>query len=327
LSAKRVTQDTGSALLGDMILSRALKQRHFLGAGNIKVSFEFFPPKTPEMEQRLWASIRRLEPLEPTHVAITYGAGGSTRDRTHATLDRILTETRLKPAAHLTCVGATKSEIGAILQKYWTMGVRHIVAIRGDVSREERTRFEPTSGGYLNAADLVRGIRSVASFEISVACHPEKHPESPSFQTDLDVLQAKIDAGATSAISQFFFDNGLFFRFLDRVRARGITIPVLPGLITVCDFKRITEFAARAGVSVPRWLSRRFEGLDCDPNTRRLAAAAFAAEQVLDLVDHGINTFHFYTLNRADLVYAICHMLGLRPTKSQASRSNGRQTL
>jgi methylenetetrahydrofolate reductase (NADPH) len=201
------------------------------------------------------------------------------------------------------------------------MGVRHIVAIRGDASREGRPRFEPTPGGYVNAADLVRGIKSVAPFEISVACHPEKHPESPSFQTDLDVLQAKIDAGATSAITQFFFDNDHFFRFLDRARARGITIPVLPGLITVCDFKRIRDFAAKAGVSVPSWLSRRFDGLEFDPNTRRLAAAAFAAEQVLDLVDHGINTFHFYTLNRADLVYAICHMLGLRPTKPQTSRS------
>ena len=321
MGPKQAAQVIGSALLRDLMPGRGLKQRHFLGAGNIKVSFEFFPPKTPEMEQRLWASIRRLEPLEPTHVAITYGAGGSTRDRTHATLDRILKETRLKPAAHLTCVGATKSEVGAILQNYWSMGISQIVAIRGDASRKRRPRFEPTPGGYLNATELVRGIRSVAPFEISVACHPEKHPESPTFQTDLDVLQAKIDAGASSAITQFFFDNDFYFRFLDRVRARGITIPVLPGLIAIYDFKRIANFAARAGVSVPDWLSRRFDGLDCDPNTHRLAAAAFAAEQVLDLVDHGINTFHFYTLNRADLVYAICHMLGLRPRTTPRSQA------
>jgi methylenetetrahydrofolate reductase (NADPH) len=319
LSAERAAHLTRPALLGDMIRGRG-RRRHFLGAGNIKVSFEFFPPRTPEMEQRLWASIRRLEPLAPTHVAITYGAGGSTRDRTHVTLDRILTETRLTPAAHLTCVGATRSETSAILDKYWAMGVRHIVAIRGDASGEGRPRFEPTPGGYANATDLVRGIRSVAPFEISVACHPEKHPESPSFQADLDVLQAKIDAGATSAITQFFFDNEVFFRFLDRVRARGITIPVLPGLIAVCDFKRISDFAVKAGVAVPPWLARRFDGLEGDPNTRRLAAAAFAAEQVLDLVDHGIDTFHFYTLNRADLVYAICHMLGLRPRQAPGFR-------
>jgi methylenetetrahydrofolate reductase (NADPH) len=201
------------------------------------------------------------------------------------------------------------------------MGISHIVAIRGDASRKGRPRFEPTPGGYLNAAELVRGINSVAPFEISVACHPEKHPESPTFEADLDMLQAKIDAGASSAITQFFFDNNFYFRFLDRVRARGITIPVLPGLIAIYDFKRIADFAARAGVSIPGWLSRRFDGLDRDPNTHRLAAAAFAAEQVLDLVDHGINTFHFYTLNRADLVYAICHMLGLRPPTTPQSQA------
>jgi methylenetetrahydrofolate reductase (NADPH) len=201
------------------------------------------------------------------------------------------------------------------------MGIDHIVAIRGDASRTEGLPFEPAPGGYLNATELVAGIRSVAPFEISVACHPEKHPGSRTFQADLDVLQAKIDAGASSAITQFFFDNDCYFRFLDRVRARGITIPVLPGLIAIHDFRRIAHFAARSGVSVPGWLSRRFDGLDCDPHTHRLAAAAFAAEQVLDLVNQGINTFHFYTLNRADLVYAICHMLGLRPRAAPQSQS------
>jgi methylenetetrahydrofolate reductase (NADH) len=310
-SATETAQHTGAGT--DLMPGRGPKQSHFLGAGNIKVSFEFFPPKTEEMEQRLWTSIRRLEPLEPTHVAITYGAGGSTRDHTHTTLDRLLKETRLNLAAHLTCVDATRSEIHAVLQNYWSMGIRHIVAIRGDPSREGHRRFKPTPGGYLNATELVQGINSVAPFEISVACHPEKHPESDSFETDLDVLQSKVDAGASSAITQFFFENDLYFRFLDRVLARGITIPILPGLIAIHDFQRIAKFAARAGVSVPGWLRRRFDGLECDPDTHRLAAAAFAAEQVLDLVDRGINTFHFYTLNRADLVYAVCHMLGLRP--------------
>jgi methylenetetrahydrofolate reductase (NADPH) len=271
------------------------------------------------MEERLWASIRRLEPLEPTNIAITYGAGGSTRDRTHATLARVLTETRLKPAAHLTCIGATKPDLNAVIQNYWAMGVRHVVALRGDPPGGPGVRYEPTHDGYVNAADLVKGVKAIAPFEISVACHPEKHPESPSAEADLDMLQAKIDAGASSAITQFFFDNSVYFRFLDRVRARGITIPIIPGIIPIHDFERITTFAARAGVGVPIWLSRRFYGLESDPHTHRLAAATFAAEQALDLVDRGINTFHFYTLNRADLVYAVCHMLGLRPRVQQKS--------
>jgi methylenetetrahydrofolate reductase (NADPH) len=293
-------------------------KRHFLGAGNINVSFEFFPPKTPAMEEMLWASIRRLEPLEPTSIAITYGAGGSTRDRTHATLHRILTETRLRPAAHLTCIGATKVELDAVVQNYWSMGVRHIVALRGDLPGGPGVRYEPTPNGYVNAADLIKGIKAIAPFEISVACHPEKHPESPTVEADLDMLEAKIDAGASSAITQFFFDNNVYFRFLERVRARGITMPIIPGIIPIHDFRRIAAFAARAGVGVPIWLYRRFEGLELDPQTHHLAAAAFAAEQVLDLVDRGITTFHFYTLNRADLVYAICHMLGLRPGTDKA---------
>jgi methylenetetrahydrofolate reductase (NADPH) len=292
------------------------RRRQFLGAGNIKVSFEFFPPKTPAMEEMLWASIRRLEPFEPTNIAITYGAGGSTRDRTHATLVRVLRETRLKPAAHLTCIGATKVELNAVVQNYWSMGIRHIVALRGD--SPGGMYYEPTPNGYINAADLVKGIKAIAPFEISVACHPEKHPESLTVEADLDMLEAKIDAGASSAITQFFFDNNFYFRFLDRVRARGITVPIIPGIVPIHDFQRIASFAIKAGVSVPVWLCRRFEGLDSDPHTHRLAAAAFAAEQVLDLLDEGINTFHFYTLNRADLVYAICHMLGLRPETDQA---------
>ena len=307
---------------GWTVLQRAAQRKmQFLGAGNITVSFEFFPPKTAAMEEQLWACIRRLEPFEPTNIAITYGAGGSSRDRTHATLDRVLKETRLKPAAHLTCIGATKPELNAVIENYWAMGVRHIVALRGDPPGGPGVRYAPTPNGYLNAADLVKGIKAIAPFEISVACHPEKHPESPSVQADLDMLQAKIDSGAAGAITQFFFDNNVFFRFIDRVRARGITIPIIPGIIPIYDFQRIASFAVRAGVRIPVWLYRRFDGLQSDPHTHRLAAAAFAAEQVLELVDQGITTFHFYTLNRADLVYAICHMLGLRPRAQQKSQA------
>lgn len=289
------------------------RQSHFLGAGDIEVSFEFFPPKTAAMEATLWRSIRRLEPLEPSEVAITYGAGGSTRDRTHSTLTRILNETNLKPAAHLTCVDATKPEVDEVIRSYWAMGIRHIVALRGDPPAGVGTPYTPTPGGYLNAADLVKGIKTIAPFNVSVAAYPEKHPDSPSIKADIDMLQAKIDAGATGAITQFFFDNDVFFRYIERVRARNIDIPIVPGLIPIHDFRRVALFAAAAGVSIPSWLRHRFQGLEHDSQTHRLAAAAFAAEQVLGLVDQGITKFHFYTLNRADLVYAICHMLGLRP--------------
>ncbi|MGD9501044.1 MAG: methylenetetrahydrofolate reductase [NAD(P)H] [Methyloceanibacter sp.] len=289
-----------------------------LGRGAIDVSFEFFPPKTDAMEETLWRSIRRLEPLRPRYVSVTYGAGGSTRERTHATVGRILRETTLTPAAHLTCVAATREEIDHVIRDYWDLGVRHIVALRGDPPGGAGTRYEPTQGGYVNAADLVKGIKSVAPFEVSVGCYPEKHPESPTVEADIDMLQAKIDAGATTAITQFFFENELFYRYLDRIRARGITIPVVPGIIPIHNFKQVSGFAAKSGTHVPDWLGRRFEGLDDDQETRHLVAAAVAAEQVLDLVDHGINMFHFYTLNRADLVYAICHLLGLRPAKAFA---------
>jgi methylenetetrahydrofolate reductase (NADPH) len=298
-----------------MLASSEPKSR-ILGRGAIDVSFEFFPPKTEAMEQTLWSSIRRLEPLRPRYVSVTYGAGGSTRERTHGTVARILRETTLKPAAHLTCVDATCKEIDDIIRDYWDLGVRHIVALRGDPSGGAGQRYQPTPGGYGNAAGLAEGIKAIAPFEVSVGCYPEKHPESPSVEADIDVLKAKIDAGATTAITQFFFDNAAYFRYLDRVRARGITIPIVPGIVPIHNFKQIAVFAAKSGASVPDWLGHRFEGLDDDQETRHLVAAAVAAEQVLGLVDQGINVFHFYTLNRADLVYAICHLLGLRPAKA-----------
>ena len=298
------------------MLASTEPKRRILGRGAIDVSFEFFPPKTAAMEETLWRSIRRLEPLRPRYVSVTYGAGGSTRERTHATVARILRETTLKPAAHLTCVAATKEELDEVIRDYWDLGVRHIVALRGDPPGGVGDRYQPTPGGYINAADLVNGIKQIAPFEISVACYPEKHPESPSVEADIDMLKAKIDAGATSAISQFFFDNEVFFRYLDRVRSRGITIPIVPGIIPIHNFKQVSSFAEKSGASVPEWLGHRFEGLDDDQETRNLVAGAVAAEQVLGLVDQGITEFHFYTLNRADLVYAICYLLGLRPAKA-----------
>lgn len=280
---------------------------------DISVSFEFFPPATEAMEITLWESIKRLMPLGPSFVSVTYGAGGSTRERTHATVARIVKETKIKPAAHLTCVAAAQDDIDAIVRGYWDVGVRHIVALRGDPQDGPGTKFRPHPEGYANSAALVAGIKRVADFEISVATYPEGHPESVSPEADIDVLKAKIDAGASRAITQFFFENELYLRFLDRVQSKGINIPVTPGIVPVQSFQQTAKFAKRAGASVPQWLADRFEGLEDDPQTRKLVAATVAAEQVLDLVDHGIREFHFYTMNRADLVYAICHLLGLRP--------------
>ena len=283
------------------------------GARRIRVSFEFFPPKTAEMESTLWDSINRLAPLAPSFVSVTYGAGGSTRERTHATVKRILAETGLTPAAHLTCVAATRDDIDAVVRAYCEAGVRHIVALRGDPPTGVGEPYAPHPGGYLNAADLVAGIRRSADVEVSVAAYPEKHPDSPSVEADIDMLAAKVDAGATRAMTQFFFENDLYFRYLDRVRARGIAIPIVPGILPVQNFKQARGFAVRCGASVPDWLAERFDGLDDDPATRKLIAAVVAAEQVVDLVDRGVTDFHFYTMNRADLVFAICHLLGLRP--------------
>jgi methylenetetrahydrofolate reductase (NADPH) len=299
-----------------MLSSQEPPKRRILGRGDINVSFEFFPPKSDAMEETLWRSIRRLEPLRPEYVSVTYGAGGSTRERTHATVGRMLRETTLKPAAHLTCVSATREDVDEVIRDYWDLGVRHIVALRGDPPGGVGERYEPTPGGYINAADLVSGIKKIAPFEISVACYPEKHPESPSVEADIDMLKEKIDAGATGAISQFFFDNEVYFRFLDRVLAAGITVPIVPGLIPIHNFRQASRFAERSGASMPDWIGHRFEGLDDDQETRHLVAATVVAEQVMGLVDQGLTEFHFYTLNRADLVYAICHLLGLRPAKA-----------
>jgi len=300
-------------------MQSALRPSRFIRSDRLSVSFEFFPPKDEAMEKILWESIERLAPLSPNFVSVTYGAGGSTRERTHATVKRILAETPLTPAAHLTCVAASREEIDEIVRGYHAAGVRHIVALRGDAVDGPGTRYQPHPGGYQNAADLTAGIKRIAhDFEVSVSAYPERHPDSPTLEADIDMLKAKVDSGASRAITQFFFDNELYFRYLDRVRARGIDIPVVPGILPVQNFKAAKSFATRAGASVPDWLAERFEGLDNDPATRKLIAAAVAAEQVIDLLDSGVTTFHFYTMNRADLVYAICHLLGLRPAAKKA---------
>src|SRR5580700_6813592 len=293
----------------------------------IHVSFEFFPPKTAEMEQTLWEAVTRLAPLQPNFVSVTYGAGGSTRERTHTTVKRIIAETMLTPAAHLTCVAATRPEVDAVIEAYAQAGVRHIVALRGDPIGGVGQRFAPHPGGYRNAADLVGGIKRIADIEVSVSAYPEKHPDSTDVAADIDMLKAKVDAGAGRAITQFFFENSLYFRYLDRVRKAGIDIPIVPGILPVQNFKQTKNFAARTGASVPDWLARRFDGLDDDPATRKLIAAAVAAEQVLDLVDHGVTNFHFYTMNRADLAYAVCHLLGLRPDHGELPLPVGERVL
>ena len=300
--------------------SRLSRFTHTSPERAIRVSFEFFPPKTADMERRLWEAVGRLAPLLPHFVSVTYGAGGSTRERTHATVKRILTETMLTPAAHLTCVAATRTEVDAVIEAYAHAGVRHIVALRGDPLGGIGESYAPHPGGYRNAADLVAGIKRIADIEVSVSAYPEKHPDSTSVAADIDMLKAKVDAGATRAITQFFFENSLYFRYLERVQAAGINIPIVPGILPVQNFKQTENFAARTGASVPDWLAARFDGVDDDAATRKLIAAAVAAEQVLDLVDHGVTDFHFYTMNRADLVYAICHLLGLRPGKEQATQ-------
>jgi methylenetetrahydrofolate reductase (NADPH) len=280
---------------------------------DLRVSFEFFPPKSEKMEETLWAAIERLAPLGPRFVSVTYGAGGSTRERTHATVARLVRETSLAAAAHLTCVDASKADVDAVIRGYHDSGIRHVVALRGDPASGVGTAYRPHPQGYASTADLVAGIRAIGDFEVSVSAYPEKHPESPDLPTDIAILKRKVEAGASRAITQFFFDNDVFERYVDRARAAGITVPIVPGIVPVVNFTQTAAFARRAGASVPAWFARRFEGLEDDPTTRQLVAAALAAEQVLDLVDRGYRDFHFYTMNRADLVYAICHILGLRP--------------
>ncbi|MDH5187430.1 MAG: methylenetetrahydrofolate reductase [Rhodospirillaceae bacterium] len=277
-----------------------------------RVSFEFFPPKTEKLEQNLWAAIERLAPVKPSFVSVTYGAGGTTRERTHTTVSRIKRETDMEPAAHLTCVGASREDVDDIARKYWEDGIRHIVALRGDPV-EGQSVYEPFPGGYAYASDLVVGLKKIADFEISVACYPETHPEAKSAADDIDNLKRKVDGGATRAITQFFFDNDAYLRFLDKTAKAGINIPIVPGILPVTNFARVQEFAAATGASIPKWMAELFDGLDDDPETRKLVAATVAAEQCRALYTSGVHDFHFYTLNRADLTYAICHILGVRP--------------
>lgn len=277
-----------------------------------KVSFEFFPPKTPALEAQLWGCIERLATLRPDFVSVTYGAGGSTQERTHATVLRIAQETDLTSAAHLTCVGATRADVDEVARRYWQAGVRHIVALRGDMPGG--APYEAHPGGYAYAADLVAGLKKIADFEISVAAYPEVHPQAVSAQADLDNLKRKLDAGATRAITQVFFDNNIFLRFLDRAVSAGIDAPIVPGILPVTNFNQARKFAEACGTSVPDWMADMFEGLDDDPETRRMVAAAVAAEQVRLLQANGIDQFHFYTLNRPDLTYAISRILGVKPS-------------
>ncbi|MBC6497077.1 MAG: methylenetetrahydrofolate reductase [NAD(P)H] [Alphaproteobacteria bacterium GM7ARS4] len=282
---------------------------------DVRVSLEFFPPHTPSMQKQLWASIERLAPLNPDFVSVTYGAGGSTRERTHATVLRILQETALTPAAHLTCVGTTKEDIHAIARRYADSGIRHIVALRGD-----RTSAMPQAhDAYLYAYELVEALCAMADFDISVAAYPETHPEAESPQADMDNLQRKIDAGAKRAITQFFFDTDAFLRFRDALHARGLHVPLIPGILPVTNCSRTLAFSKRCGTHVPAWIRTMFEGLDDDPETRKLVAASIASQQCRTLYHHGVRRFHFYTLNRADLTFAICHILGLRQKHKEAT--------
>lgn len=285
--------------------------------GDIGVSFEFFPPATDELREQLWKVVQTLAPLEPRFVSVTYGAGGSTRDRTHATVSRIIAEAHLPAAAHLTCVDASKDEIRAVAEAYWQAGVRHIVALRGDMGAPG-VPFAPHPDGYANAAELVAGLKAIAPFEISVAAYPEMHPDSVSAAADIDNLKRKFDAGASSAITQFFFEPEVFFRFRDELSAAGIDAPIYPGILPVTNVAQARKFAKACGATIPAWMDGLFEGLDARPASRQLVAATVCAEFCRRLYAGGVRDFHFYTLNRAELSYAICHLLGLRPKETQS---------
>ena len=280
---------------------------------DLQISFEFFPPKTDVMEERFWDSVHKLAPLHPRFVSVTYGAGGTTRERTLRMVSRIKNDTGVDAAAHLTCVGATRDEVDAVVRGYQAAGITRIVALRGDPPEGVGQPFTPHPDGYQNAADLVAGIRRIGDFDISVAAYPERHPQSPDWQADIDNLKRKLDAGATRAITQMFFSNTDFLRYLDRARAAGVTAPIVPGIQPIHSFKQISGFAARCGASIPAWVADRFEGLEDDPETHALVASAVAAEQVTELLDEGVTEFHFYTLNRANLVLALARLLGRRP--------------
>jgi len=280
--------------------------------GPLAVSFEFSPPKTDEAEATLWTAIRRLEPLSPAFVSVTYGAGGSTRERTHATVKRMVEETSLKPAAHLTCVGASRGEIDDIVRAYWDAGIRHIVALRGDMPGMSGS-YAAHPDGYASTPELIAGIKKIAAFEVSVSFYPERHPDSPSHGHDIALLKAKMDAGAGRALGQFCFDNDLTARFRDDAAKAGIAIPIVPGVMPTTNFAGIARMAAKAGASIPAWLAKAYEGLDEDVETRRIVAAAVLADQVQQLRARGFGQFHFYTLNQANLTYAACRILGIRP--------------
>jgi methylenetetrahydrofolate reductase (NADPH) len=287
----------------------------------VQVSFEFFPPNDAAMERTLWESVQRLAPLAPRFVSVTYGADGSTRTRTHNVVMRVLRETALTGAPHLTCIGASREEILEIARNYWAQGVRHLVALRGDPPQGNGP-YQPFAGGFDYAADLVRGLKSVADFDISVAAYPETHPEAKSPAFDLDNLKRKVDAGAARAITQFFFNTEVFLRFRDRCDDAGIRASIVPGILPITRFPQLLKFANRCGASVPDWLTHEFDGLDDDPETRRMIAASIAIRQVRELQRHGVEEFHFYTLNRSELTYAICHALGLRPQPVPAAAAS-----
>lgn len=286
----------------------------------VRVSFEFFPPKTAEMETRLWDTVKRLEPLQPHFVSVTYGAGGSTRERTLRIVRRILAETTLTPAAHLTCVDASRAEVDEVIASFLQAGVTRFVALRGDPSAGVGSAYEPHPDGYTNGAELTAALHRQGASDISVSAYPEKHPESPDFATDIDMLKRKVDAGATRAITQFFFENDDYERYVERVRRAGIYIPIVPGILPIENFRQVANFAGRTGATIPAWVAQRFEGLDNDPRTHALVSSAVAAEQVLDLVERGVEDFHFYTMNRAELSFAICHLIGVRPVEAAAVR-------
>lgn len=292
---------------------RALEAPLFSGLpGDIEVSFEFFPPKSEKMAETLWQSVETLAPLDPRFVSVTYGAGGSTRERTHEAVRRIVSETAIPAAAHLTCVQATREEVDQVAREYWEEGVRHIVALRGDAP-DGGGSYAPHPGGYENAADLIAGLKTIADFEISVAAYPEVHPDSPDRQADLDNLKRKFDAGATRAITQFFFDPECFFDFRDKAAAAGIEGEIVPGIMPVMSFAAVQRMSGLCGTAIPDWMEGLFDGLDERPEARQLVSATIAAEMCRRLYAGGVRQFHFYTLNRAELSYAICHMLGLRP--------------
>ena len=282
-----------------------------------KVSFEFFPPGTEAMEETLWNSIKHLSVLEPRLVSVTYGADGSTRERTHVAVERIRKETKLTAAPHLTCIGASQGEIDDIAREYWDMGIRHLVALRGDPPKDV-PQYTPYPGGYAYASDLVAGLKRIADFDIAVAAYPEVHPEADSAQADLDNLKRKLDAGASRAITQFFFDVDAYLGFRDRCAVAGIESTIVPGILPITRFPQLTRFAEQCGATVPGWLQDRFDGLEDDPDTRKLIAASVAIEQVRLLQKEGIDEFHFYTLNRSELTFAICHALGVRPQQAAA---------